>query len=117
METDNAGFELIVAPVIAAEFFGEKLFPSVAWFWIGWIGILFAQRAYVGAGLLITGVNAGRRGEKELVYAIQAAGFKHVSVDKDIVSRNVGMRSGDVADTAHVGRQIVNLPDSTAGGM
>ena len=48
--------------------------------------------------------------------ALQAAGFQHVDVDQDVVTRDVGVVGGDESDSAHVGRQVEDGVDSAAGG-
>ena len=40
-----------------------------------------------------------------------------MSIDQDVISRNIGVRSGYVADTSHVSREIVYLVNSAAGGV
>src|SRR5437016_1594006 len=44
VETRDAGLELIVLPVVAAELFGIQLFPTIARLGLSRKSILFAQR-------------------------------------------------------------------------
>ena len=63
------------------------------------------------------GVNASRRGEQETLHAVLPRGFEHVRIDEDVVAADVGMIGGDVANAAHVGREVVNLVDAAARGQ
>src|SRR5207302_696061 len=48
-------------------------------------------------------------------HVVLLAGLEHVSVDQNVVLRDVGQECGDVTDSAHVGRQVVDLIDIARG--
>src|SRR5207247_5982346 len=79
--------------------------------------IFFPQWSYVRASLLTLTVHAGGRREQKPADAVQAAGFQHMRVDQDVVAGDVGVKSSDITDAAHIGGQVVNLIDTTPRGL
>ncbi len=117
VEAHDARLELVVVVVVAAEFFGEQLFPAVTWLGIGRIRVFFLQRRDFGVLLFRLRVDAGRRREQESLHVVLLRSFEHVRVDQNVVFRDIGQERGDVADAAHVGRQVVNLIDVLCGSQ
>ncbi len=103
--------------VVAAELFGEQLFPAVTRLRIGRISVLFLQRSHLGIFLFRLRVHAGRRREQIPLHIVLLRRFEHVRVDQDVVFRDIGQERGDVANPAHIGRQVVDLIDVLCGSQ
>src|SRR5262245_6862625 len=50
-------------------------------------------------------------GEQKAPHAIQTACVQHVRIDQDVVPRDVGVVCRNVADTTHIGCQVIDLVD------
>ena len=59
METDHASLEAEIFPVVAAGALDVELFPTVAVFGVGRVGILLFKRGNIGVLLQITGIDTG----------------------------------------------------------
>src|SRR5207245_4235571 len=108
-----AGLKAVVSLVITAELFCKQFFPTVSRLGFRRIGIFFPQWSYVRASLLTLTVHAGGRREQKPADVVQAAGFQHMRVDQDVVAGDVGVKSSDITDAAHIGAPIVNLIETT----
>src|SRR6202034_3912856 len=61
-------------------------------------------------------VDAGGRGIQITLDAVLTAGLEHMGIDQNVIASDVGEGRSDIADSAHIGSQIVNLIHSSAGG-
>src|SRR5262249_22774967 len=61
MKSKDASIEIVIVLIIAAQFFAEELFPSIAGLGISRICVFFAQRSDVSAQLFVARIDAGRR--------------------------------------------------------
>ena len=102
MESHYSSLKLIVLPVIATEFFGVKLFPSVAGFRIGRKCVFFFEWSYCGCHLLRLCVNARRRREKKPFHTRQTTRLKHVRINQNVVARDHRVVRGNEANASHV---------------
>src|SRR5271165_4175144 len=109
VKANHPRLEAEVMQVVAAELLGKQLLPSVACFGICRISILLFQRRHIRPVLPVPRINASRGGEQESLDAVEAACLQHVSVNQDIVAGDLGKLRGNVADTSHVGCEVVNL--------
>src|SRR6185369_6894858 len=111
VEAHDSRFESVIMRVVFAKLLSVEFFPTVSRLGIGRICIFFFQGCYIWCLLLILCVHASRRGEEEALYSAQSCRFEHVSIDQDVVTRDIGHEGGDISDAAHVRREVIDLID------
>jgi hypothetical protein len=57
-------------------------------------------------------VHTGGGGKQVPAHPLDPAGFKHVSVDQDVVARDTRQIGREVPDPTHIGRKVVDLIDA-----
>ena len=104
--------EVIVLMVVAGQLFGEELLPAVPHLRVRGDGVLLAQRRDVLPVLEKARIDAGR-GRVEVAFdALQAGRFEHVGIDEGVVPGQPGVEFRDVANPAHVRRELIDVLDA-----
>src|SRR5829696_3734424 len=109
MEPNGPRLETIVLKVVLAEALHEELLGAVPLLGFGRVSVFFLQIDNVWALLKVLRINAGRGGEQKALGRVEPGRLEHVQVDHGAITGDLGVKSGDVPDPAHVGRQVVDL--------
>ena len=113
MEPDDSDIEACILLVIRGQLFREQLLPAVPFLGIGRDGIGLSKGHSVLRLLEEARIDAGRRGEEIPFDAFDSGRLQHVRVDEDIVPAEPRMLRADVANAAHVRRQLVDILDAS----
>ena len=103
----HASRQLEVLAEVAAHALAEELLPAVPVLGHRRICVRLGERRDVRGGLVLGGVDAGRRREEEALDLLVARGHQHVRVDED-GEHAEGLVGLDEPHPAHVGRQVVH---------
>ncbi len=103
----DAGDEAEIFAEMAAHAFAEELFPAVAVFGQGGIGVLFLQGGDVFVALLVGVVDAGAGGVEIALDAVFLGGHAEVRVDQH-AEHAEGAVVFDEAHAAHVGGEVID---------
>src|SRR5690606_38377085 len=107
VEARNSRRQAEILAKVPAHALAEQFLPAIAVFGHGRVGVPFLEWNNIGGRLLVSGVHAGGRREKEPPNPVVARGQQQVSVDQ--YGEHAGSLVGlDESHAAHVGGEIVH---------
>src|SRR5690606_7699196 len=107
VEARNSRRQAEILAKVPAHALAEQFLPAIAVFGHGRVGVPFLEWNNIGGRLLVSGVHAGGRREKEPPSPVVARGQQQVSVDQ--YGEHAGSLVGlDESHAAHVGGEIVH---------
>src|ERR1700730_17317244 len=116
MEAHDACLETVVFSIMGAQPFSNQFLPSISVLRLSGISVLLLKWHDLGAGLLVFGIDTGRRRIQVALDAVFTSRVQGMDADQRVVVQDFRMVRGDESHPTHIGCQRISLIDSTRRG-